>query len=176
MNFEEKKTDSKQIYDGRILKLKKDAVILPNGKEGVREVIVHNGGSAILCVKDGKILLVKQFRYPFNEEIYEIPAGKINEGEKPIDTARRELEEEAGLKAKSVKLIFKTYPTPAYDTEIIYIYEAEDIYDSVQHLDEDEFLTASWFTFDEINKMLENGIIKDGKTLIAILYALKKYS
>ncbi|MBQ0099570.1 MAG: NUDIX hydrolase, partial [Firmicutes bacterium] len=162
------------IYNGRILNLRKDEVLLPNGKTADREVIEHNGGSAILCVKDNKIVLVKQYRYPIDEITLEIPAGKLNKGEDAKETAIRELKEEAGLKAKDVELIFTMYPTPAYDTETTYIYLAKEFTKSSQNLDEDEFLTASWYDLDEVNLMIEKGQIKDAKTIIAILYALNK--
>ncbi len=174
MNFKEKLIQKNPIYNGRILNLRNDNVLLPNGKTADREVIEHNGGSAIICIKNNKILLVKQYRYPFNEETLEIPAGKLNKGEKASDTAIRELEEEAGLKTDNVKLVFTMYPTPAYDTEIIRIFEAEDFIASHQRLDDDEFLSASWIELNKANEMVKNGQIKDGKTIIAILYAINK--
>ena len=172
MDFREKKISETLIYKGKILNLKKDQVLLPNGNEGVREYVEHSGGSAILCEKDGKILLVKQFRYPYGQEIYEIPAGKLNEGEDPEQTAIRELEEEGGVKAKRVEKLFDVYPTPAYTNEIIRIYKAIDIEETKTHLDEDEFLSAVWIDKKDIKEMLKKGEIKDAKTLIALSFAL----
>ena len=108
MEFNEKTVKNECIYTGKILSVRKDEVLLPNGKPAIREVVEHSGGSAIYCEKDGKILLVKQFRYPYKEELYEIPAGKLNEGETPEQTAIRELEEEGGIKAKSNRYISDT--------------------------------------------------------------------
>ncbi len=89
MEFKEKTLKKEYIYNGKILAVRKDQVLLPNGNSAIREVVEHSGGSAIYCEKDGKILLVKQFRYPYKEELYEIPAGKLNEGETPEQTAIR---------------------------------------------------------------------------------------
>jgi ADP-ribose pyrophosphatase len=116
--------------------------------------------------------LVKQFRYPYKEVLYEIPAGKLNDGEDPATTALRELEEEGGVKAQRVEKMFDVYPSPAYTDEIIRIYRAVGITDSVQNLDADEFLTGEWFDKETLKKMIENGQIKDGKTLIALLKML----
>ena len=119
-------------------------------------------------------MLVKQFRYPYKEEIWEIPAGKLNAGETPEQTALRELEEEGGVKADKVIKLFDVYPSPAYTDEIIRIYRAEGITETKVHLDEDEFLTGEWFDKKEVKKMIDKGIIKDAKTIIAVLSILEK--
>ncbi len=173
MNFEEKTLESKRIYDGKILKLKKDKVLLPNGNTSFREIVEHSGGSCVLCERDGKILLVKQYRYAYQKELWEIPAGKINEGEDPSETAIRELEEESGVRAEKVELLYEIYPSPGYTSEVIYLYKASGFTQTEMHLDEDEFVTGEWFTVGEILDMIKSGVIKDGKTLIALLYALK---
>lgn len=169
MQFKEKTVESQTIYDGKILKLKKDTVMLPNGNTAFREVVEHSGGSAIYCEVDGKVLLVKQFRYPYQKELYEIPAGKVNYGEDPEKTAIRELEEEAGLIAEKVEKMFDIYPTPAYTTEVIRLYRAVGVKQGKTHLDEDEFLSAHWFTKEQLKDMISNGQISDAKTLIALL-------
>ena len=173
MQFREKTKKQEYIYKGKILSLRKDEVALPDGKSAVREVVEHSGGSTVLCEKDGKILLVKQFRYPYKEITLELPAGKLNEGETPEQTAIRELEEEGGIIAGRVKKLFDVYPTPAYTNEIIRIYQAEDIKEGAVNLDEDEFLSAVWMDKKEVKRMIDSGEIKDAKTLIALLYALK---
>ena len=173
MEFEEKTAQKSYIYNGKILNLRKDDVILPNGKPAIREIVEHGGGSCIICQKDDSVYMVKQFRYAYGEEVWEIPAGKLEKGEDPKITAIRELEEEAGLKAKDASLLFEVYPSPGYTNEIIRIYRAEGITESKQSLDEDEFLTGKWFTLDELRKMMQTGEIKDGKTLIALLSILK---
>lgn len=172
MKFEETTVCENYIYKGKILNLRKDDITLPNGKPAVREVIEHSGGACILCEKDDKILLVKQFRYPYKEEILELPAGKINKGETPDETAKRELTEECGVTAEKLTLLFKVYPSPGYTEEIIYIYRAEGLKNAKIHLDEDEFLTSGWIDKKTLKKMIDSGEIKDAKTLIALLKIL----
>lgn len=172
MDFEEKTVKSAEIYRGKIITVKKDDVILPDGASAVREVVCHSGGSAVVAEKDGKILMVKQYRYPYGKELWEIPAGKLNPGEDPEITAVRELEEEGGVLAGRVEKMFEVYPTPAYDDEIIRIYRAFDLKKSKQRLDSDEFLSSEWIDKKTLKIMIENGEIKDGKTLIALLAVL----
>ena len=172
MEFEEKTLEKSVLYSGRILELDKDKVLLPDGKESVREIVRHSGGSAILCEKDGKVLMVKQFRYAYKEEVWEIPAGKINRGEEPIKTAFRELKEECGVKAEKMELIFSVYPSPGYTDEIIRIYRATGLTDCERQLDEDEFLTAEWIEKARLREMMKSGEIKDAKTIIALQYIL----
>lgn len=174
MHFKEKTVKSEVIYKGRIITVKKDDIVLPNGNPAIREVVHHSGGSAVLCEMDGKILMVKQFRYPYAEELWEIPAGKLNEGESPELTAIRELEEEGGIKAKRVEKLFEIYPTPAYNDEIIRIYQAFDLEKTQKHLDEDEFLTSKWIEKEKLKDMIYSGEIKDAKTVIALLAVLDK--
>lgn len=168
MNFDEKTLSKAYIYNGKILNVRRDDVLLPDGSKAVREVIEHSGGSAVLCEMDGKVLMVKQFRYPHGESIWEIPAGKRNQNEPPEVTAIRELEEEGGVIAEKVEKIFEVYPTPAYAEEVIHIFKAIGVKKGKVHLDDDEFLTSKWFTKDELKQMLQKGEIKDAKTLIAI--------
>ena len=172
MEFKEKTLEKECIYNGKILSLRKDIALLPNGNTAIREVVVHSGGSAILCEKDGKILLVKQFRYPFGEEIYELPAGKLNDGETPEQTAIRELEEECGIKAEKIEKMFDIYPTPAYNTEITSIFRVLEFNETAVHLDEDEFLSSVWIEKEKLKEMIDKGEIKDAKTLIALLRIL----
>ena len=172
MAFEEKTLKTEYLYNGKIINLKKEEVMLPNGKTAFRELVEHSGGSAILCEKDGKILLVRQFRAPYKKEILEIPAGKVNPGEDPEETAIRELEEEGGVKAEKVEKMFDVYPSPGYTEEIIRIYRAINVSDSKMNLDDDEFLDGNWYDKETLKTMIKNGEIKDGKTLIALLAVL----
>lgn len=169
MEFKEKTLNKNYIYKGKILNLRKDDIILPNDKPAIREFVEHSGGSAIYCCLDGKVLLVKQFRYPYGEELWEIPAGKLNPGEDPAQTAVRELEEEGGIKAKKVEKMFEIYPTPAYTNEIIRIYRASEFEKGQVKLDEDEFLTGEWMDIEKAKQMIFDGKIKDAKTIIALL-------
>ncbi|MGN0822689.1 MAG: NUDIX domain-containing protein, partial [Candidatus Gallimonas sp.] len=101
------------IYRGKIINVRCDDAELPDGRACKREMVEHPGGAGILCVRDGSVLLVRQYRYAYGEEIYEIPAGKLNPGEDPALTAQRELKEETGVTAK-VRLLYTLYPTPGY--------------------------------------------------------------
>lgn len=172
MNLDEKTLTAEYIYKGKILNLRKDKVELPNGIEAVREIIEHSGGSAVYCEMDGKVLMVKQFRYPYKKQILEIPAGKLNPGENPETTAIRELEEEGGVRAKTVELIQKVYPSTGYTEEIIYIYRAKDVVKTKTHLDLDEFLDSVWIDKQTLKEMVRKGEINDAKTLIALLSEL----
>ena len=173
MQFKEKTLCKNYVYKGKILSLRKDDVILPNGQQAIREVVEHSGGSAIYCEIDGKILLVKQYRYPYEKEIWEIPAGKVNPGESPEQTAVRELEEEGGIIAERVEKMFDVYPTPAYTSEIIRIYRAVGLTKSKQRLDDDEFLDSQWIDKEQVVKMIDDGELNDSKTIIAVLSSMK---
>lgn len=173
MEFKEKTIKKTYVYKGKILSLRKDDIVLPDNTLAIREMVEHSGGSAIYCEKDGKILLVKQFRYPYEKELYEIPAGKLNDGESPEETAIRELEEEGGIRAKEVIKLFDIYPTPAYTNEIIRIYKAVDFIQTKACLDKDEFLSAEWIDKYKVKQMIYSGQIKDAKTIIAVLSEVK---
>ena len=150
-------------FDGKILKLKLDKVKLPDGRVASREYVCHNGGAGILPVSnDGKVALVKQFRYPYKEVIYEIPAGKM---------VRRELKEEVGGYSDNIIDLGVIYPSPGYTNEKIYIYLALDVVFEKQQLDDGEFLEVEFFDFDSVLQMINDNIIKDSKTVIAMLKA-----
>ena len=168
--MKEKTLSSQKIFDGRIISLRKDEIETDKGLRETREVILHGGGAAVLAVKDGKILLERQFRYPYGEILWEIPAGKRDKGETFAETAKRELEEETGYVAEKLVKLFEIYPTPGYTNEIIGIFKAEGLKDGVLHFDEDEDIDSEWVEEKKVFKMIENGEIKDGKTLIALLW------
>lgn len=170
MDFEEKTLASEYVYKGRILNLRKDEIALSDGSRSVREIVEHSGGSCVLCVKDGKILLVKQFRYAYKKAIWEIPAGKINKGEDSKETAVRELEEECGVKAEKAELLIEIYPSPGYTDEIIRLYRVSGLRDGKTHFDADERIESRWFDTEEAKKMAKNGEINDAKTLIALSF------
>ena len=174
MQFKERTINKNYLYKGKILSLRKDDVLLPSGNEAVREIVEHNGGSAVYCEHDGKIFLVKQFRYAYGKEIWEIPAGKVEKDEDPASTAIRELYEEGGIIAKRVEKMFDVYPTPAYTTEVIRIYRALDIEIAKPKLDEDEFLIGEWIDKEKVLKMITDGEINDSKTIIAVLSSVNK--
>lgn len=168
MAYEEKTVKENYIFKGKIVSLRCDDALLPNGKLCTREVVEHNGGACVLYVEEGKILFVKQYRYAYREEVLEIPAGKLEKGEDPALAAKRELEEEAGVKAEKLTLLFVLYPTPGYNNEKIYIYRAIGGERVPAHLDEDEFLDILWIDEEEVRGMLARGEINDAKTLVAL--------
>lgn len=173
MSFKETTIKENRVYNGRIINVRADEATTRGGKS-VREVVEHPGGSAILCEKDGKILLERQFRYAVQKELWEIPAGKLEKGEDPMIAAIRELEEECGIKAESAELIFTFYPTPGYDNEIIRIYRVTGLSEGTKHFDADEDINSFWIEKDKIRTMMAAGEIEDAKTIIALLFALNE--
>ena len=166
----EKKISTEKIYDGVVVKLRRDKVVTARGVETYREIVSHCGGACVLAVKDGKILLEKQFRYAYGKDIYELPAGKRDSGEDFEVTARRELEEETGLIPLNLKKITEIYPTPGYTDEVIGIFYADEFEEGKLHFDDTEDLTSEWVQLGEVYKMMERGEIVDAKTLVALLW------
>ena len=172
MNLEEKTTKINYIYKGKIINVRCDEAELPDGRPCKREMIEHPGGASVLCVHEGKAALVRQFRYAYGEALLEIPAGKLERGEDPMLAAKRELEEETGLTAESLRHIFTLYPTPGYTNEKIYIYEAVNVKKGQQHLDEGEFLNVVYLPVEEAVRMVKEGEICDAKTIVALQHYL----
>lgn len=174
MHLHEKTISSETKYDGVIFTVTADKAELENGRIAHRDVVHHSGGVCVVPVNDaGEVLLVRQFRYPFGEVTTEVPAGKLNPGENPAECGRRELLEETGCTCAEYVSLGKMYPTPAYDTEITYIYLAKGLEFKSQNLDEGEFLDVIKVPLAEAAEMVMNGSINDGKTQIAILKAAK---
>lgn len=167
MNLEEKCVSSKNIYDGKVIKVRVDEVTLPDGTKSRREYVRHSGGCAVLLVKEGNVALVKQYRYVYGKAIYEIPAGKLEEGEDPKVGAKRECEEETGYSA-DLKHLVDIYPSPGYTDEIIHVYFATAATFIGQRTDDGEFLTCEFIPLDEVVNMIERGEINDAKTVAAI--------
>lgn len=166
----EKRVSSKSIYKGRILDLRVDEVLLENGEKALREVIDHDGACGVAAFdENGDLLMVKQYRYPIGKELLEIPAGKMEKGESPEQCALRELEEETGYRAKKLTPLGKMYPAAAYDGEVVYMFYAEELSKTTQHLDADEFLTVQRVKFSEAVRLVMQGEIPDSKTQIAVL-------
>lgn len=177
MNLEEKTLSTKTLYSGKVVTLELSEAELPNGNNALREVVRHPGGAAVLLVNDGKILLERQFRFPYNKVIWEIPAGKLNNGENPEHAARRELEEETGYCAEKLERLVEVYPSPGYTDEIIYVFKADAATLEKQHLDDDEFVNAEFVEIPRIEEMIESGEICDAKTIAAVykyLHDIKK--
>lgn len=170
--FYEKSIKSDTIYDGKILKLRVDTVELPNKKYSKREIVDHQKGVGIIAY-DGSdnIWMVSQYRTAVGKVMLEIPAGLVESNEVPIETAKRELQEEVGFYPEKIDFLFNMYASPGFTNDRLSFFEAHDLVESKLDLDEDEFLLAKSYPIDELYNMVLNGEITDAKTIIAILYA-----
>ncbi len=167
--FIEKQTNRKEIYNGRVIDVVCDDVVLQDGKASKREVILHSGGVVILAVdKNNTVYMVKQYRYAVQKEIYELPAGRLEKDEDPFDCAKRELEEECGLVAESWENLGFIYSSPGILSEKLYLYKATDLKQTQQNLDEGEFLSVCKFNIEEIFGMIKENKINDAKTICAV--------
>lgn len=166
--------ESKEIFAGRVIRVTYDTVRLENGNTSTREVVHHHGGACILPVDEaGNVYLVRQFRYAIGEEIWELPAGKLEAGEDPFEAAKRELGEECGLTADHFTALGVVYPTVGYDSERIYIWAATGLHPAAQHLDEDEFLDVVKMPLEKALALVLDGTIRDSKTQVGLMkYAL----
>ena len=173
MELTEKQIRSELIYAGKILDLHRDEVALPNGGSGVREYIRHVGAVCVVPVTDdGKVVMEKQFRYPFRAVLTEITAGKLDGKEEPPEqAARRELREETGATAAELIPLGDFYPTCAYSDEVIHMYLARGLSFGQRALDEDEFLNVQLVPLEDVVRDVLEGRIKDGKTQTAVLKA-----
>lgn len=169
------KIDSKEVYKGIIIRVEKDKVRLENGVETYRESVRHRNAVAVVALdEENHLLMVEQYRYPIGRKLMELPAGLIDEGEEPLEAAKRELEEETGYGAEAWRLLTEFYPSGGVHDEKIYIYLATKIKEiSKPHLDGDEVLTSHKIPFKELLKKIELGDIQDGKTMIGVLLTEK---
>ncbi|MBQ9378059.1 MAG: NUDIX hydrolase [Schwartzia sp.] len=167
----EKKVSGESVFDGRLLHVRRDTVLLPNGHETTREWVVHPGASAVVpLTEDGKVILVRQYRYPVERVTLEIPAGKLDvPGEDPLECAKRELKEETGYTAAAYTKLFSLATTVGFSNEWIHIYLAEGLTAGQDCPDEDEFIHTVRMTLEEaVDKVYDNTIV-DGKTAVALL-------
>jgi len=173
MELYEKRVSGETRFKGRMLTLRVDQVELPSGRIASREVCDHPGGAAVLAVdRQGRCALVRQFRYPVGETLWEIPAGKLDHGaEDPLEGAKRELKEETGLVARDWTYLGPMYPSPGCLTETLHLYLARDLVEGEQMLDEDEFLNMEFVPLSRVEEMAARGEIRDGKTLAAFYLA-----
>lgn len=172
MNLTERTLESEKLYDGKIVKLFRDTVELPNGKTAFREIVRHPGGVIILPIDhEGNVYLVRQFRYAYDRAILEIPAGKLEYGEEPLSAARRELEEEIGATAESWVSLGDIWPTPGFCDEVQHLWLARGLTFGATNPDEDEFLEQVQLPFEEVFAMAADGRMQDSKSVVAILRA-----
>lgn len=171
MNLNEKQLDFEYIFKGKVINLRLDTAELPNGKTAKREIIEHNGGVCVAAITENdELLMVRQFRYPYNEVILELPAGKRDSlSEDPLECGKRELREETGAKAQDYISLGELYPTPGYCGEIIWLFAAKNLTFGDLDPDDDEFLSVEKIPFNTAVEMVLNNEIKDAKTQTAIL-------
>lgn len=173
-NLIEKQVSSEYVFDGKLLHVYNDEVLLPDGTKATREYIKHQGAVAVVPVtEDNEIIVVRQYRYPIGRVTIEIPAGKLDKGEKPIDAAKRELSEETGVECADITYIGGLYPSVAYTDEIIHIYMAKNLKYGKSHTDDDEFLEVEKIAIDKFVDMIMSGEIMDSKTQAAVLKVAK---
>jgi ADP-ribose pyrophosphatase len=164
---------SRSVYKGRVVRLNVDRVVEPGGVEATREVIWHAGSVVVLPrLHDGRILLVRQFRYAAGRPLWELVAGGIERGERVRAAARRELLEETGFRARRIKPIFSFYPSPGILSERMYLVEASDLLPDKARPESDERIRVGTFTLAQITAMLRNRRVQDGKTLVGLSWLL----
>jgi ADP-ribose pyrophosphatase len=168
---------TRRVHSGRIINLDVDTVQFPNGAVGELEMIRHPGAAAVVPFlsdpdgRDPQILLLKQYRYAAEEFLYEVPAGRLDPGEAPIDCARRELGEETGCTAERVEHLYTFYTTPGFTDERIHAFMAVGLTKGESRHETDEFITVETMTLSRALGLIEKGEIKDAKTALSILYA-----
>lgn len=175
LEYTEKKISGEQVYSGVIVDVFLDKAELVNGSIVKREVVDHPGGVGILPIdEDNNCYMVRQFRYPFQREMLEIPAGKLERGEEHYSCAVRELSEETGFTADEFIYCGVTCTSPGFSTEVLHVYLARGLHQGECHPDDDEFLNVEKYPLAELLEMVKRNEIKDAKTIIAILMASER--
>ena len=166
---------SRSIYRGKVLSLDVDEVEEPGGVHTTREVVRHSGSVAVVAVQDdGRIVLVRQYRYPVDDSLWELPAGRLDAGESPEQAAQRELQEEIGHRAGDLRRIAFFYTTPGFCDEAMHVFRATGLLASPAKGDEDERIEVQAFALDDLRAMIDRGEIREGKTLVALLLELRR--
>ena len=160
----------REVYSGKIVRLHVDTIRQESGVSAVREVVIHPGGvAAVPVLDDGRIVLIRQFRYPLGKYIWEIPAGKLDSDQTPRDTIARELEEEIGYTAGTLTEMGSFYSSPGFCDEIIHLFVAHELVPCIRRPETGEHITPDARSLDECLKMIAAGEIMDGKSVIGIL-------
>lgn len=163
---------TRRIYEGRIVSLREDAVTLSDGRSALREVVEHSDVAAIVPIDaEGNVVLVRQYRLPAREALLEIPAGGVDQGETIEDAAQRELREETGYRAQSIKRLTGFFVSPGYCTEFIQVFIATDLLADPVDGDEDEDISLERMPLADAVRLIEEGEIKDGKSIVGLLLA-----
>ena len=171
MDFTETLIETKEVYKGDFLVIENLKVKLPDGNIGKRDVVRHPGAVAIIAFIDNEtILLVEQFRIALNKTMFEIPAGKLEKGEVPLECAHRELEEETGYRAGILEYLGTIATGAGFTDEIIHIYKASELFKGIKGGDEDEFIEVTHYNINEVKSMIKDGKIIDAKTISSLMY------
>lgn len=171
-NFREETTGMDQKFAGRVFQVEVHEVRLPDGRLAKREIVRHSGGACVVAIDDqDHVYLVRQYRKPYDTELLELPAGKLEPGEDPLDCATRELTEETGMTAQSIEWLATVYPSPGYCSETLSIYLATGLTYGQSNLDDGEFLSVHPYPLEEALSMVDRGDIRDAKTVVGLLRA-----
>lgn len=169
---------SSTVYSGKVFSVTSDEIVEPNGVRARRDIVRHQGSVVVLAVdtteREPRVLLIRQYRYAPDEFMWEIPAGRIDEGEQPLDGAKRELTEETGFTARKWKRVLSFYPSPGFMSEIMHIFTAEDLTRGKATPEEDERISKRFFPLSSVVKMINTGKIRDGKTIAGVLWYAHK--
>lgn len=170
MEHFEKTVSSEVIFDGKVIHVTHDEVELENGSRAMREIVGHPGGVCVAALtEDNELLFVKQFRYPYKEVLVELPAGKLEKGQTPLENGKRELLEETGAVGREYMTLGKLYPSPGYSDEIVHLYFCKVDHYEQQSPDEDEFIDIIKIPVNKAVEMVLNGELPDAKTQTAVL-------
>jgi ADP-ribose pyrophosphatase len=167
--------ERRRVYDGKVLALDVDTVEEPGGVRAAREVVRHRGSVACLPVHaDGRVVLVRQYRYSVRQALWELPAGRLDPGETPEQGARREMEEEVGLRAERLEKLAEFWTTPGFCDEAMHVYRATGLLEVPARPEADERIEVLTTSFGEARAMIARGEVREGKTLVALLFEAER--
>ncbi len=165
---------SKVLYQGKVFRLQRDTVVEPGGVRAERDIVVHPGSVVVLPIfNDGRVLLIRQYRHAAGEFLWELVAGRKEPDETPVAGARRELLEETGYTARSMRKLMRVIPTPGFVNEWMWIFAAEGLTAGAAHPEEDEKITPRIFTLKQAASMIERGTLRDAKSICGLLYYIR---
>ena len=177
--MEFKTQNSETVYEGKAFDVRRDQLLLPDGKTTLFDVVIHPGAVTLIPIdSNSRVLFVRQYRHAVGKELLELPAGTLNIGEEPEACALREVREETGMSAAILEKVGEFYLVPGYSTEYMHIFLASDLQIDPLPGDDDEFITVEAIPLDDLPELISQGVLQDAKTLAALFLAepfLKKY-